>query len=230
MHIRLATPLTLLALAAASFSAHADVVALWDYNNGSTKHTQSANGAKFSTVGGVTTALVSGLGAGQALNTTTYAGQGTGNLTRGVQYMIDTTGYTDLVLSFAQRNSSTASAWTTLLYTIDGGSAWTALTSFQNNSTNFITGVGYDFSALDGVNNNELFGIRLLASFAPNTNAYQATSGSYGTGGTIRYDNVMLSGTAIPEVEPEPLPEPASWALSLAGLGAIGLVARRRRA
>ena len=226
MHLRL---LALAALSATTLQAHADIVALWDYNTSSTKHTQSANGASFSTVGGATTTFAAGVGSGQALNTTTYAAQGTGNLSRGVQYMINTSGYTDLVLTFAQRNSNTASAWTTLRYTLDG-STWTTATSFQMPSasaTTFVSGITYNFATIAGANDNSSFGIQLLASFAPSSNAYLPTSGaSYGTSGTIRYDNVLLSGTAIPEALP--VPEPETCALMLAGLAVISLVARRR--
>jgi hypothetical protein len=226
--------LALAAFAVTSFQAHADVVALWDYSKTptSTKQTQSANGASFATVGGITTSFVAGV-TNQALNTATYAAQGAGNLTRGVQFLIDTTGYTDLVLTFAQRNSATASAWTTLQYTTDG-SSWLTATSFQMpaaQATLFVSGLTYDFTNVVGVNNNENFGIRLLASFAPGTNAYLATGtgSTYGTAGTIRYDNLLLSGNAIPDVTPA-VPEPQTYALMLAGIAAVGLIARRRRA
>ena len=209
--------------------AQADIVALWDYNTSSTKHTQSANGASFSTVGGVTTTFAGGV-SGQALNTTTYAAQGAGSLTRGVQYMIDTSGYTDLVFSFAQRNSNTASAYTTLRYTLDAGTTWTTATSFlmpSASSTTFVGGITYNFGSITGANDNPEFGVQLLASFAPGGSTYLPTSGaSYGASGTIRYDNVLLSGTAIPETPP--VPEPESYALMLAGLAAVSLVARRR--
>lgn len=230
MHLRL---LALAALSATTLQAHADIVALWDYNTSSTKHTQSANGASFSTVGGATTTFAAGVGSGQALNTTTYAAQGTGNLSRGVQYMINTSGYTDLVLTFAQRNSNTASAWTTLRYTLDG-STWQTATSFlmpAAQSTTFVNGITYDFSSLVGANDNENFGIQLLTSFAPGTSSYLATGtgASYGTGGTIRYDNVLFTGNAIPDL-PAPVPEPHTYALMLAGLATVGLMARRRSA
>lgn len=231
--------LALAVLAAASVQAHADTVALWDFNSFACtsacttmpKATQTANGGVLSAVGGITFTSAAGSGTGSALNTSTYAAQGTGNLTRGVQFLIDTSGYTNLVLTFAERSSNTASGWTTLRYTVDG-SHWVTAASYQmptaNAGTSFVNGLTYDFSSVAGANDNAAFGIQLLASFAPNTNAYAAAgaSASYGTGGTIRYDNVLLSGTAIPDTLP--VPEPESYALMLAGLAVVTLVARRR--
>jgi hypothetical protein len=232
--------LALAALAVASAQAHADQIALWDFNSFSCtsgcttapKATQTTNGGVLSTVGAITFTSAAGSGTGNALNTATYAAQGTGNLTRGVQFMVDTTGYTDVVLTFAQRDSNTASSWTTLRYTLDG-STWQNATSFQmptaNAGTSFVNGLTYDFSSIAGADNNTNFGVQLLASYAPGTSSYLAAGNgaTYGTAGTIRYDNVLFSGTAIPDT-PLPVPEPESYALMLAGLAVVTLVARRR--
>lgn len=226
--------LFLLASALAASSAFATPIAQWDYNNSSTKHTFSMNGASFATLGNIGTAFVSGSGSSDkgtpnsALNTLTYGTATTGNMTRGVQFMIDTSGYQDVVFSFDQRNSSTASAWTALLYTLDG-SSWLQATTFKMLADSvFVKNLSYSFAAIDGADNNPNFGVQLVSMFAPGTPSYVGTTGTYASTGTIRYDMVTLSGTEIPEVIVD-VPEPGSVALLMAGLGGLGVVSRRRR-
>ncbi len=221
-------------------AAQADTVALWGFHadaNGkfSTKPTYTDHGgAFFTTLGGVATTFASQSGSSdttagsQALNTSGYAAQGTGNRTTGVQFSVDTSGFQDIVLSFDQRNSGTASAWTALLYTIDGEN-WVEATTFRMvRDSVFVKGLGFDFSDIAGVDDNANFAVQLVSMFAPNTTNYAGTSSNYGTAGTIRYDMVQFAGSLIPEVVPE-VPEPASIALTLAALGAMGAVVRRRK-
>ncbi|MDH0863408.1 PEP-CTERM sorting domain-containing protein [Mitsuaria sp. GD03876] len=222
--------------------AHADTVALWSYTPdrggviSPTKPTYSDHGGSDSrTLGNVSTAFVSQTGSSDttagssALNTTGYAAQGTGDRTTGIQFMVDTTGFQDIVLTFDQRNSGTASAWTALLYTLDGEN-WIEATTFRMlRDSVFVKGLGFDFSDIAGVDNNANFAIQLVSMFAPNTTAYAGTGNNYATGGTIRYDMVQFAGTLIPEVEVPEVPEPASIALTLAALGVMGAVVRRRK-
>ena len=227
----------LAALAIASFQAHADTIGLWDFNTFSCSTAcadnppkgSTANGGSLSAVGGVSFTSAQGIPtSNNALNTSTYGNATDPNLSRGVQFMIDTTGYTEVALTFAQRNSSTASAWTTLQYTTNG-TDWIFATSFHYTvaASTWVTGLGFDFSSILEANDNPNFGIRLLASYAPNTNNFVGVSNGFATTGTIRYENVTFSGTAIPDITP--VPEPQTYALMLAGLAAVSLIARRRR-
>ena len=224
-------PALLAAASLIAMSAHgADIVAQWGFDAASTKQDISQNGASFAALG-VTVTFAAGSAGGQALNTAGYAAQGTGNMTRGVQFMIDTSGNENLLFSFDQRNSSTASAYTALLYTLDAGASWIGATTlhYLPTTASFVKGISYDFSSIIGANNNTDFGVRLVNSFAPGTTTYTGSGGSYSANGTIRYDMVTLSGTAIPDTAPVPVPEASSMAMLLSGLGVVGLLVRRRR-
>jgi hypothetical protein len=227
------------ALSLASLGAQAvEIVVQWDFNSATTapqlKPSYTYNGEQspsFAAIGGITLTTVAGAGStdiaadNDALNTTTYAAQGAGDLTRGIQVFVNTTGFENLVLSFDQRNSNTASAWTALQYTLDG-ETWTTATTFQmTTGGSFVNNRSFDFSGVLGANDNPNFGFQILSTFAPGTSTYVGTAGNYGSAGTIRYDMLTLSGDVITAV-----PEPQSVALLLAGLAVVGTTLRRRSA
>lgn len=230
----------------AATAAQAVVVTQWNFNSvpsdsdRTTGTTVAAIGAgTASLVGGVTSkTYITGVDStdlsannnNSGWPTATYAAQGTGNKTSGVQFMVSTTGFNSITLSWDQRFSNRASKYGVVQYTTDGVSFQDAPTSQFSATAGgdaWTNNLSYDFSSVAGVNNNATFGVRMVSTFAPSSTAYApaAVSGStYGTNGTWRFDMVTLSGTAIP-----PVPEPGTYALLLAGLGVVGFIARRRR-
>ena len=233
----------LAAIAAAAIApAHAVVVTQWNFNSVASDSTPGtgtiapAIGAGMaSLIGGTTSSFASGDASGgssdpvsgddSGWNTTTYAAQGTGDKTRGVQFLVSTVGYTHVMVSWDQRHSNTASRYALFQYTTDGSSFMDAMVfEADQGGDKWYNARSMDLSGVAGVANNANFGFRIVATFAPSTTSYLASStgSSYGTGGTNRFDMVTVMAA--------PVPEPETYALMLAGLAAVGLMARRRQA
>jgi hypothetical protein len=192
------------------------IIAQWNFNSLTADWTPptgvttpSIGNGSASLVGGTTQTFATGSATDPAnsgtdnsgWNTASYPSQGTGNKTAGVQFNVSTVGRQNISVRWDLRASSTGSKYTRLQYTTNGAifidfpmPIVLSGTSFES-KTNSLTGVG-------GVNNNPSFAIRMVAEFensaANTTNAnYVGASGSYGTPGTLRYDMVTISGTAI---------------------------------
>lgn len=211
--------------AAAVGSASASIITQWDFNgtlNTTTPATAIGTGSA-SLFGGTTGASAGGspndpaTSSDNRWNTTTYAAQGTGSGTRGVEYTVSTAGFQNIVFSADIRNSNTSSAWIEVLASYNGGAfgsvgTFMATDGDQWNSRTIALGAGAD--------NASSVTIRIVSIFAPGTSAYapaRTVGSNYAASGTIGYDLVTFSGTAVPT--------PGSLALLALG----GMVATRRR-
>jgi MYXO-CTERM domain-containing protein len=112
-----------------------------------------------------------------------------------------TVGYLDLVLSFATRRSATGAAANRVEYWTASG--WVTAAKFTSNATAW-----------------ELVSLKLAAGdFLANGSASLrfVVDGATGSTGSIRFDNISVSGSAIP----------APGAIALLGLA--GVLSRRKR-
>jgi len=215
-------------------SASSGPFARWDFNS-LTSDTNSTTGTLLPSLGngtvsyiGGTTAASTGEFAGgsatdsntndnSAWNTTSYPVQGTGNKTAGVRFNVSTSGKRDISIRWDHRASNTGSKYVRLQYTTNGLSfvdyplAATVTTAFTAQTN--------DLTSIPAVNNNSNFAFRIVAEFessAANTinSNYVAAGTTYGTGGTLRFDMVTVSGNPL-----NPPTMPASLSSPVLGLG-----------
>ena len=136
--------------------------------------------------------------------TANYPASG-GNKQNGVQFNVSTVGAKNIRVSYDSRVSATASDYERLQYTTDG-STWIdypSSSTFGGVATTYVS-YSYNLSGFPGVANNPNFGIRVVtefqstATYGVSANAnYLGTANTYGTGGTVTYDIVNISGDAI---------------------------------
>lgn len=227
-----------LALSVVGASAQASVITQWNFNSNpadnstSTGSTLPAIGSGTAAlVGGVTGTFASGTASGGSSDpaatdnsgwqTTTYAAQGSGDKTRGVQFNVSTLGYDNISISYDLRHSNTSSRYELVQYSLDG-ITFNDSTLFDGNAGDtWFNNRSVDFSSIAGVANNANFALRIVAAFEPNSSAYLPSnvSSNYGTAGTWRFDMVTVSGS--------PVPVPA--AIWMMGSGLLGLVGVSRR-
>jgi hypothetical protein len=137
-----------------------------------------------------------------------------GNKTAGVLFPVNTSGYSNIRVTWSQENSASASRYWRIQYTVNGldwldtSTVITAL-SIDNNGAESGTpvwqhGLSADFSGLPGVDNNPNFAFRIVSEFestatGAGADAYVANrvSAAYGRTGTMWLDLVDVTGDSI---------------------------------
>ncbi|MBS4051086.1 MAG: VPLPA-CTERM sorting domain-containing protein [Methylomonas sp.] len=228
-----------LAFSVVGASAQASVIAQWNFNSNPADSSTSTgsiipaigNGTA-ALVGGITGSFSSGSASGGSSDpaatdnsgwqTTTYAAQGTGDKTRGVQFNVSTVGFKDITISYDLRHSNTSSRYELVQYSLDGINFIDSTLFDGNAGDTWFNNRSIDFSSIAGVADNANFALRIVAAFAPNSSAYLPSNvgSSYGTAGTWRFDMATVSGS--------PVPVPAAfWMMSAGLLGLVGINRRR---
>lgn len=180
--------------------------------------TPSTGSGTAALIGGTTATFATGyIGTGtggRAWNSSTYPAQGTGSGTAGVEFLVSTSGFSAIALNWDGRHSNTSANRIRVQYTLNG-TDWQNFEASASNAVNTVGGVdkgfdngrfiadagdtwyqrGADFSGTAGVAGNAAFGVRMVTEFFDGTNYAAATSTStYGSSGTLRYDNVTFAG------------------------------------
>lgn len=220
------------ALLALALPAQAVTLAQWNFNDNNLVVDLGTGTAAL--VGGTTTSgFNSGAGSsdpvqpGTGWSISTFAAQGTGNATRGASFTVSTAGYENISFSYDMRHSNTAPGSELVQYSVDGlnfVNLGTFTTVNPAGATPFFAR-SIDLSSITGADDADTLTFRVVATFGPGGVYESSAIGSnYGTSGTWRFDMVTISGDVISAV-----PEPSSYAMLLAGLAAVGFMARRRR-
>ena len=161
---------------------------------------------------GTTTNAQFGDPSGGALSPQGGADNGQGVLSNnGMQILIssNTTGYTDINLSWAQRGTSTGFTSRAFEYSTNGGGSFTplAFTGDTGALSATFTTVSPNLTGITALENNANVVFRLTLSGATNSS------------GNNRFDNFVVQGTAIPE--------PATFGLLM--VAGLAFAASRRR-
>jgi hypothetical protein len=205
------------------FSTPSNMISRWDFNDTNSQSASSPipsiGSGSTALVGGATATFASGTfsdpagapgAANSAWNTAGYAAQGTSNKLRGVEFNVSTLGYKDIVLTWEERHSVTASKYTRLQYTVDGTTFVDGPAFTMTNISNGFVFYSADLSSVTAINDNPNFGFHIVpeweATAIGNSNSnYVATVTSYSPAGTIRFDLVSVFGNVSGAANPIPL-------------------------
>lgn len=195
-------------------TAHADEIAIWNFNDSdlAVDHGAGTLTTNFNlvnvvfTLGGTTTNARAGDAAGQSL--TLQGGTANANNGRNLTLSVGTVGFSGVVVSFATQATGTGFNSNQFQYSLDG-------VSFVNFGAPYAPPVSFglvtfDLSSITGLDNNPNAAFRILFN--------GATSAS----GNNRVDNIVVEGQAISATT---IPEPSS--MLLLGLGLSGTLALR---
>ncbi|HLN52439.1 MAG TPA: T9SS type A sorting domain-containing protein [Lentimicrobium sp.] len=188
-----------------------EVITAWNFDQQNL--TPSTGTGTAATTGGTIGSYATGNPILYAWSTTNYPAQGSNSGTAGVQFNVSTAGYTDIIINWESRNSNSAANRLRLQYTLNG-TDWLNFEASDANATNFNDGSSVafdagryttnaadwffrsaDLSAISEVGQNPDFAFRLVTEFFDAT-SYGGTITDYTTDGSIRFENVIISGTA----------------------------------
>lgn len=167
--------------------------------------------------------------------------------TQGAEFDASTVGYNSIHISFDLYFTTQAEAKMAVEYTTNG-TTWldvpnlsyaTTPSYIKTNSSSALTingvyfdetggqafynGISADLSGVSNVNSDSAFGIRIVNASTGADDVNYLGSPYNNSSGNVRFDNVAITGTLVPE--------PSSYALLIGGIALLaGFVIRRKRA
>jgi hypothetical protein len=209
-------------IVAAYPSAKADLIVQWNFNSvpadGST-----TTGTTAPSVGNGTASLIGGVTGGfstggtndpasssddSGWQTSNYPPQETGDRTGGVQFNVSTVGYSNIVVRWDQRVTSTASKYYRLQYSTNGNTFFDygapVIMQAAPSTQSYYEAQTNDLGNIAGVKNNPNFAFRIVSEFEQSAmgsgvNDYVTVSNStYSPSANVRFDYVTVFGTLIP--------------------------------
>ncbi|WP_376692812.1 endonuclease/exonuclease/phosphatase family protein [Wenzhouxiangella sp. EGI_FJ10409] len=131
--------------------------------------------------GGTSDNALGGYGSGGSLSPQGCSGQSNNGMH--IDLAVDTSGYEDVVVSWAQRGTSTGFDSRQVSYSVDGGSSFTPFETDSGALGSSWSVVSYDFSAIGALEGNSQAVIRITLD------------GASSSSGNNRFDNILIEGT-----------------------------------
>jgi hypothetical protein len=204
-------------------TTRADIIAQWNFNSVPPDGSPTT-GTTAPSVGSGTASLIGGVTGGFSMGSTNdpasstddsgwqtsnYPAAGTGDKTGGVQFNVSTVGYSNIVVRWDHRVTSTASKYYRLQYSTNGNTffdngATVMMQAAPSTSQSYYEAQTNNLSSITGVNNNPNFAFRIVSEFEQSAigsgaSDYVTVSNStYSPSANVRFDYVTILGTLIP--------------------------------
>lgn len=194
------------------------IIARWNFNSLSpdgstgTGTTAPSFGAGTATlIGGATATFAAGAASdtnsptdNSGWNSSSYPALTTGNKSAGVQFAVSTVGREKIAVSWEQRASGSASKYVRLQYSTNGTTFTDFPTPVAMSAVNSFEAKSNSLSAVTAADDNPNFAVRIVSEFestainSANVKYVTTAGATYGSSGTIRYDQVTIWGQPIP--------------------------------
>ena len=206
-----------MALAMESTAATTTTIGHWNFNSSPPDASVTSGTAAPSTgtgtaslLGGITAQFAGGSPTdsgtdNSAWSTASYPAVGNANKTAGVQFRVSTRGFSNIVITWYQRVSAGASRYARLQYSINGADYVDSAAVIDMRSNNTFYAQSVSLAAAPGVDDNPNFAFRIVTEFertavGAGADSYvTALGGTYSGAGTIRFDQVNVSGNFLNE-------------------------------